>query len=276
MRPPYARYAWLAIVIVFIYAPILVVVGASVDPGTYVSTRAFLQFPPNGFSLRWYREIPPELWASLWFSIKIAVLSAVVSAIVGFLAALGLVRGRFPGKALVAAMFRAPLQIPFIVTGVAYLQTFYFVSGHTGFQMHGTLLGLFLGNLFVSIPYTIGAITVSLMRVNPSLEEAALGLGASRWRALRRVTIPLIMPGIYGGTLFAFLITFTEVTISVFLSGRDVVPFSVYVFTSITTDMEPTIPAISTLVFLGSLAMVYLMQRFLGMEVLLRSGGGKS
>jgi len=269
-------YCYLGLVILFIYAPILVVMGASVDPGHFVSTRAFLQFPPNGFSLRWYFSIAPELWASLWFSLKISALSAFTSAVIGLMAAFGLVRGSFPGKALVSALFRAPLQIPFIVTGVAFLQTYYLLSANTGLALQGTLTGLFLGNLFVSIPYAIGSISVSLARLNPRLEEAALTLGASPWRALWRVVLPLIMPGLYGGALFAFLITFTEVTISVFLSGANLLPFSVYVFTSVTTDMEPTIPAMSTIVFIGSLLLVYGVQRVLGMETLLRSGGTSS
>jgi putative spermidine/putrescine transport system permease protein len=268
-----SSYAWLTLGLLFIYAPIIVVVGASFDPGHYVNTRAFLQFPPNGLSLRWYLSIEPSLWSSLWFSLKLGALVAVAALAVGVPAALGLVRGRFPGKTVIAALFRAPLQIPFIVSGVAFLQTYYAVASATGLALQGSFTGLFLGHLFVATPYAIGSVGVSLQRLNPNLEEAALSLGASRWRVMRRVTLPLIMPGIFGGVLYAFLISFTDVTLSVFLAGEDTTPFPVRIFTSVTTDMEPTVPAVSSLVFFGSLAMVYAMQRLLGMETLLRSGG---
>jgi putative spermidine/putrescine transport system permease protein len=273
LLPGVLSYGWLALVVAFIYAPILVVIGASVDPGHMVQLRAFLQFPPHGFSLRWYFEIEPALWASLWLSLKLASMVAVAAMLVGVPAALGLVRGRFPGKAVVATVFRAPLQIPFIVISIAFLQSYFALSTATGIALQGTLTGLFLGHLFVATPYVIGSVGTSLLRISPRLEEAAQILGASRWRALWRVTLPLIVPGVCGGLLYAFLISFTDVTLSVFLAGNDTIPFPVRVFTSVTTDMEPTIPPISSLVFFGSIVLIYGMQRLLGMDALLRSGG---
>lgn len=268
--------AWVAFVVLFIYAPILVVIGASFDPGTMVQTRAILMFPPHGLSLRWYWAIQPEFWRSLWFSLELAVLVAIAAVLIGLPAAFGLVRGRFPGKVVVGALFRAPLQIPFIVTGVAFLQSFYALSSATGIALQGSLAGLFLGHVFVATPYTIGAVAASLQRFNPRLEEAALTLGASRARVLWRVTLPVIMPGIYGGMLYAFLVSFTDVTISVFLAGTTTRPFPVVLFNSITTDMEPTVPALSTIVFLGSIGLIWGLQRLMGLESLLRTGGNSS
>jgi putative spermidine/putrescine transport system permease protein len=280
LRPRVARrpgtllgYGWTALVVLFIYAPIIVVIGASFDPGYIVQTRAFLMFPPHGFSLRWYFAIQPSFWYSLWFSLELAAGVAAGALAIGIPAAFGLVRGRFPGRWLVDALFRAPLQIPFIVTGVAFLQTYYFLSASSDVVLQGTFAGLFLGHLFVAVPYTIGSVAASLQRFNPRVEEAALTLGASRLRVLWRVTLPILMPGIYGGMLYAFLISFTEVTISVFLAGTGTMPLPVAIFNSVTSDMEPTVPALSTLVFLGSLVLVYGMQRLMGLETLLRSGG---
>lgn len=269
-------YAWVGFVVLFIYAPIIVVIGASFDPGYTISTRAFLMFPPHGFSLRWYFAIQPAFWRSLWFSLELATLVAAAALLIGAPAAFGLVRGRFAGRTIIDALFRAPLQIPFIVTGVAFLQTFYFISATTGVALQGSLAGMFLGHLFVATPYTIGSIAASLQRFNPRLEEAALTLGCSPLRVLWRVTLPVVMPGIYGGMLYAFLVSFTEVTISVFLAGTDTKPFPVMIFNSVTTDMEPTVPALSTIVFIGSLGLIYGMQRLIGMETLLRSGGSSS
>ena len=266
-------YGWVGFVYLFIYAPIFVVVAASFDPGHMVMLRAYLQFPPSGFSLRWYFEIEPQTWASVWLSFRLAFLVAVSATILGVPAAFGLVRGNFRGKALVATVFRAPLQIPFIVISIAFLQSYFALSTAIGIVIQGSFLGLFLGHLFVAIPYVVGSVGASLQRMNPHLEEAALILGAPRWRVLWRVTLPLIVPGICGGLLYGFLISFTDVTISLFLAGADTVPFPVRVFESVTTDMEPTIPAISSLVFLASVFLIYGMQRLLGMDALLRSGG---
>jgi putative spermidine/putrescine transport system permease protein len=269
-------YGWLTLVMVFIYAPILVVIASSFDPGRMVQLRAVLRFPPQGFTLHWYAVIDAASWASLWLSLKLASLAAAAATVLGVPAALGLVRGRFPGKALVDSVFRAPLQIPFIVISIAFLQSYFALSAATGIVIQGTFLGLFLGHLFVALPYVVGSVGASLQRVSPRLEEAALILGAPRWRVLWRVTLPLIVPGICGGLLYAFLISFTDVTLSVFLAGNDTIPFPVRVFTSVITDMEPTIPAISSLVFLASIVLVYIMQRLLGMDTLLRSGGSSS
>ena len=269
----YLAYAWVGLVVLFIYAPILVVIGASFDPGHFVQTRAFLQFPPRGFSLRWYFEVEPALWASLWLTLKLAVMVAAAALLVGVPAALGLVRGRFPGRNLISSVFRMPLQIPFIVTGVAFLQSYYMIAKLTGFALQGSLLGLFFGHLFVATPYVIGAVGASLQRLSPRLDEAAFSLGASRWSTFIRVTLPMIMPGMFGGALYAFLVSFTDVTLSLFLSGAEATPFPVRIFSSVVSDMEPTVPAIASLVFVCSIAVLFAVQRLLGMDALLRSGG---
>jgi putative spermidine/putrescine transport system permease protein len=266
-------YAWLGGVMLFIYAPILVVVGASVDPGQAVGLSSFLQFPPRGFSLRWYFAISPELWGSLWFSIKLASLVAIASLTLGLPAALGLTRLAAPRFArLIDIIFRTPLQIPFIVTAVAFLQAYYALSDRFGIALQGTMTGLFLGHLFVATPYMIGSLVASLQRLDPRLEQAAMTLGAPHYRILLRVTLPLIASGLFGGLIYAFLMSFTDATIAIFLSGPAANPFPVWIVTSINQDLSPTVPAISTLVFFGSLTVVYLLQRLLGMDIIVKSG----
>jgi putative spermidine/putrescine transport system permease protein len=264
---------WLYLVIAFVYAPIIVVVGASVDPGQAVGLSSFLQFPPHGFSLHWYGAIRPELWAALWFSTWLAAVVAAAALVIAIPAALGLARGEGRWLALAETAFRAPLQIPFIVTAIAFLQTYYVVAARFGLGLPGSLPGLFLGHLFVATPYTIGSLTVVLRRMDRRLEEAAMSLGAPYGRVLLRVTLPLAMPGIYGGVIYAFLVSFTDVTISVFLAGPGRTPLPVWIFNSLSQDLDPSVPAISTLVFLGFTAAVYLLQRLLGMDAILRSSG---
>ncbi|MCE2482227.1 MAG: ABC transporter permease subunit, partial [Alphaproteobacteria bacterium] len=202
----------------------MVVVGASFDGGKPVAGRAFLQFPPSELSFQWYAAIQPRLFDALWVSVGVAVTAALVGTIVGVPAALGIVRGHLPGKTLIAALFRAPLQIPFIVIGIAFLQTYYLISDVTGLGLTGTFPGLALGHVFVATPYVIGSVGAILQSFDHGLEEAALSLGASRWRTFRRVTLPIIMPGIYAGALFAFMVSFGDVPISLFLADRNL-PF---------------------------------------------------
>lgn len=274
--PRWCMDSWLAGVVLVIYAPIVIVVGASVDPGAYVESRAFLTFPPRGFSLQWYENIHPRLWHSLWVSVSMATFSSAFGLLLGVPAALGLVRSNFRGRMLVGTLFRAPLQIPFIVIGVAFLQSYHLISDVLGINFVQTFSGLVLGHVFVATPYVIGAVGAQLQRFSPALEEAALSLGASRWRTFRRVTVPIIMPGLYAGGLYAYLISFADVTISLFLAGKDTTPFPVQVLYSLEQEIDPTVPAMSTLVLFGSLVLLLFVQRLVGLDVLLRGGGSNA
>lgn len=271
-----APLGWLVIVILFIYAPILILAGASVDPGKLTATKAFLQFPPKGFTLRWYFSITPTMWQSVWLSIQLGCAVSLAAVAIGLPAAWGLIKGGALGRNLLSTLFRAPLQIPFIVTGVALLQAFNAVADATGIRAQGSLLALFIAHLFVATPYVIGATGTALSQLSLRFEEAALSLGASRWRVFTRITLPLIIPGVFGGALFAFLVSFTDVTLALFLAPPDGTTFPVWVFGSLTNDVEASLPALSCLVFVFSIGAMMVLQRLLGLETVLRAGGSKS
>ena len=260
-------------VLVFLLAPVVVVVLASFDGGDPVAGRAFLNFPPTSLSLQWYFSIQPRLFHSLWISFLVACFAAGVGTVIGVPAALGLVRGNLPGKTLLGALFRAPLQIPFIVIGVAFLQTYYLLGDALGLRLTGSFLALAVGHLFVATPYVIGSVGSVLFRFNPNLEEAALSLGASRWRAFRRVTLPIIMPGIYAGALFAFMVSFGDVPISLFLASPKYATLPLEIFHSMEFDFDAAVLAISTLIVFASLVILWLIQKSVGLDVMLRSGG---
>ncbi|MGE0724041.1 MAG: ABC transporter permease [Alphaproteobacteria bacterium] len=264
-----ATIVFVALFYGFLFAPLVVVVGASFDGGAH----AFLNFPPRDLSLAWYAKIPARYWETLWTSIQLGLVAAAVSAVLGVMAGLAIVRGRFPGRAFAAALFRAPLQIPVIVTGFAFLQLFYLVSGATGIQLTGTFAGLALAHAFITMPYVVGTTVAILHRINPSLEEAAISLGATRWRAFWRVTLPAILPGVYAGALYAFIVSFGDVPVSMFLAGTRWTTFPVEMFYGMELNFDPAILAISTIILLGSFAAIWLIQRFLGLNVLLGTGG---
>ena len=262
-----------AAVYLFLLAPVIVVVVASFDGGSPVGGRAFLNFPPSDLSLQWYSAIQPRLYRALWISLSVATIATAAAILIGVPAAIGLVRSNVPGKAVMATLFRAPLQIPFIVIGVAFLQTYYMIGDAFGIRLVSTFPGLLLGHIFVTTPYVVGSVGAVLHRFDMSLEEAALSLGASRWRTFRRVTLPLIMPGVYAGALFAFMVSFGDVPMSLFLAGSSYTTLPVEIFHSMEFDFDAAILALSSMIVAGSVLLLWVIQKLVGLDVLVRSTG---
>jgi putative spermidine/putrescine transport system permease protein len=265
------KIAFMALVYLFLLAPLIVVVGASLNG----AEGSFIDFPPKDLSLKWYGRMDPSQLHALGVSLILAVSTALAAVALGVPAAIGLVRAEFRGKALVAAVLRSPLQIPAVVIGVSFLKMYYMVGSATGVYAVGTMAGLFFAHLFMVLPYIVGAVTAVLQRFNMRLEEAALSLGASRLSAFRRVTLPIIMPGIYTGSIYAFLVSFGDVPVSLFLAANGLATFPVEVFQAMQFDFDPSVLATSSMIVLGSVVMMVALQRLVGMDTLLRSSGGK-
>ena len=143
----------------------------------------------------------------------------------------------------------------------------------TGFYWHGTLAGLAIGHVFVATPFVVGTVTAILQRFDPRLEEAAIIHGASRLRAFFRVTLPVIMPGVYAGALYAFMVSFGDVPISIFLTAPGVVTYPVEIFYALENDFDPSLMAPATTVIMVRLGMLLLVQKVIGLDVLLKAGG---
>ena len=263
-----AAWVWMSAFYVFLLAPLVVVVGASFGEGK----RGFINFPPTTFTLQWYLNVDKSYYEALLASIVVAFGAVIVAVLLGIPAALGLVRSNFPGRNLVAALFRAPVQIPAVVAGVAFLQFYYIVGDWTGAYGAGTWPGLLIAHVFIATPYVIGSVTAVLQRFNPMLEEAALILGASRWSAFRRVTLPVILPGVYSGATYAFLVSFSDLPVALFLASETVKTFPVVLFQAMDYDFNPSLLAVSTLIIVFSFAAMLVFQRAIGLENLLRSG----
>jgi putative spermidine/putrescine transport system permease protein len=268
---PAARGAAAALIgglLVFLLAPLVVVAAASLGPGD----RPYVSFPPSGLSLHWYVTIPARYWQAVGISVAVAAGTALASVVIAVPAALGLVRANFLGKAVIALLLRAPLQIPYVVTGIAFLQVYYTLESAIGLQLRATYAGLVLGHLFLATPYAIGSIVAVLGRFNPRLEEAAASLGANPWRVFRRVTLPVILPGVYGGALYSFIISFGEVPVALFLGGPGRTTFPVEMFESMQFDFSPALLAVSTVVLSFSFAALILIQRSVGFGAVVRTG----
>jgi putative spermidine/putrescine transport system permease protein len=261
-------WVWVAGFFVFLLAPLVVI--AVVSFGETAGGRP--AFPPSSLTLRWYGGIQSDYVAALGASVLLATCVVIVCTLLGVPAALGLVRSNWRGKAAIAAMFRAPVQIPAVVTGVAFLQFYFIVGDAAGWYGAGTWTGLLIAHVFVGLPYVVGSVVAVVQRFNGHLEEAALVLGASPWSVLRRVTLPVIAPGIYSGATYAFLVSFSDLPVALFLSSENVRTFPVLLFQAMDYEFDPALLAVATIIIAASFIAMFLFQKWLGINALLRSG----
>lgn len=263
------HYLFCSLSYIFLLSPMIVVIGASFHGGEYYTA---IKFPPDDPSFQWYAKIPRAQIEALGLSFALAGAAALGACVIGIPAALGIVRGKLPGKTFISTVFRAPLQIPAIVTGIAFLQLFYLIGDSTGLYIQGTFWGLYLGHVFVATPYVVGTVTAILQRFDTRLEEAAFSLGASRWSTFRRVTLPVIKPGVYAGALYSFMVSFGDVPISIFLTAPGYVTYPIELFYALENDFDPSILASASMVIFFCLLALLSMQKLVGLDTLLRSG----
>ncbi|WP_145144670.1 ABC transporter permease [Roseomonas gilardii] len=250
-------FHWLFIA--FILAPLVVVVLVS------FTDKGFMAMPFDGASLRWYRAIAdnPQFLASFWVSLRLGLVSATLSALIAVPAALAIARGRFPGRDAIAAFLVSPLMIPHVVLGVALLRFF------SGLGLAGSFAGLVAAHLIVVTPYMVRLVTAGLAGLDPRVERAAESLGAGRATVFRRITLPLILPGVAGGWILAFITSFDELTVSLFLASPSSTPLPVRLFTYIDQMTDPLVAAVSAaLIGLTALVLVVL-DRFYPIDRLL-------
>lgn len=230
------------LVAVWLIAPTIVVVPMSFNE------KKSLAFPPSGFSWQWYQNFftNPEWSSSLMSSLKVAVVTAVFATVIGTLAAFGLDRM----KSRASGVLRALLITPMVVPGVVLAVGIYAV--YLDAQLVGTLTGFVLAHTMLAVPFVIIAVSASLDVFDKRLETAATSLGAGRLTAFRTVTLPLILPGILSGLLFAFVTSFDEIIVALFITSPYLKTLPVQIFASITRDADPTVAAVGTLLFLAT------------------------
>jgi putative spermidine/putrescine transport system permease protein len=250
-------------VMVFLLAPFVVVVGTSFD----TATKYHVTFPPRGFSLTGYETIPFKYALAGGISLMVAICVAIVSTLIGLCAALGLVRGNVIGREVFQSFFRLPVQIPFVVTGAVFLQFYYQLDAVTGVNLLNGFTGVILAHIFVAVPYSIGAIASVLSRFNPALEEAAESLGATGWATFWQVTFPFIRPGVVAGMFYAFIVSFGDIPVALFLVQGEQTTLPVEIFQDMQFDFRPSILAISALIAVLSLVAILGVQRLTGFNM---------
>jgi putative spermidine/putrescine transport system permease protein len=240
------RSAICVLVALMMLAPLAVVVILS------FSAAPFLTFPPPGLSLQWYEKFlgDPRWLATLWTSVQVMIGSAMLATTFGTMAAIGIVRGALPGAGLVGALLMAPLVVPIIITAAAIFGMF------RAWGLHGTLTGLILAHAVLTLPFVLSTVLASLRMLDPALESAALTLGATPLRAFWRVTFPLLLPAMVSSLLFALVISFDELIVSLFIATPLVRPITVQMWSDVRGAVDPTIAAIATSIFLFTLAVM--------------------
>jgi len=225
-----------ALTVFFLMAPTIVVV-----PMSFTASNA-LTFPPEGFSTRWYEKMLTDPQWSTGFvnSAQVAVLTAMLATTLGTLAALGTVRGRFPGRGAINALILSPLIVPVIIIAIGMFSVF------VSWRVAGSVVGLVLAHTSLAVPFVVVNVATSLRTMDRNLELAAQGLGAGPVRTFRRITLPLILPGVLAGGLFAFITSWDEVVVSIFLTSARFRTLPVEMWEQVRQVVDPTVAAVST------------------------------
>ncbi|NWH08619.1 MAG: ABC transporter permease [Alphaproteobacteria bacterium] len=242
------------LVLFFLVAPLLVIVPLSFSAEPYFTfTPAMLSLDPDGYSLRWYEAVlsNPAWLRALSNSLLIGIASTLLATSLGTLAALGLQRRDLPLRGLITGILISPLVVPIIIAA-AGMYFFYSQIGLTG-----SLLGLVLAHTALGTPFVVITVSATLSGFDWTLPRAAASLGADPVTAFFRVTLPLILPGVISGALFAFATSFDEVVMVLFLGGPEQRTIPRQIWTGIREEISPAILAVATiLVLLSGLLLV--------------------
>jgi putative spermidine/putrescine transport system permease protein len=251
--------AFVSMVYVFLLAPLAIVVLASFNAGAY------LTFPPQGLSLRWYGRFfnSQPFMDAFAVSLKLGLLATVIATLLGTSVALYLVRFSGRWRDLLRLLVMAPILLPEVLTGIALLFFFY----QTGIGTK-TFVGLLIGHVLICVPFVFLVVSSALYNFDASLEEAARGLGASKLTAFRRVTLPLIKPGVIAGAMLAFIVSFDLFAISLLLKSINSTTLPIQLFDYVRWDFDPTAAAVSTVSIAMTLSVVVIAERLVGLNSL--------
>lgn len=258
------KNSWLALLynfifVMFILAPLLIIVVVAFTDKGYIS------LPTDGLSLRWFYAIlnANEIITSFWLSLKLGLVSATIAIVLAIPAALAIARYKFRGRGAVMAFFMSPLMIPHVVLGVAFLRFFNVVG------ISGSFIWLAATHVIIIMPYALRLVLASATGLSQDAEQAAMSLGASRFTTLRRITIPLMVAGVVGGWLLAFIQSFDELTMTIFVATPGTTTLPVAMYNHITHTIDPLVTSVSAVLILGTLALMILLDRIIGLDTVL-------
>lgn len=246
--------AWAGLV--FLTLPLVIIIATS-----FTETQ-FLAFPPVGFTFKWYGEFlrDTSYLKSIWTSVAIAALATVLAISIGILAALVVSRSEIRGKRIISTVFIAPLILPTIVIGAALLQ----YANALGFAR--SFFALVIGHTVIVVPYVLRTVLASLQRFDRSLEEASHDLGGTSVSTFFLITLPIIKPGVVAGALFAFIISWINVELSIFNATAEVMPIPVKLFNYVQYAVDPMLAAVSATTIYVAIIAVIILDVFVGLD----------
>lgn len=249
----YAFRVLCGLIFFFLIAPILIMVPLSFNVEPYFTyTREMLTFNPDGFSLRWYQDLfSSESWMmSIKNSLIIGVASTLIATFLGTLAALGLSRSEMPFKGLIMGLLISPMIVPLIISAAGM---FFFYSS---VGLANTLPGVILAHAALGTPFVVITVTATLVGFDHSLTRASASLGAGAGRTFFKIQMPLILPGVVSGGLFAFITSFDEIVIVLFLAGVEQRTIPREMWSGIREQISPTILAVASILVAFSIVLL--------------------
>jgi len=245
------------LIFLFLIGPILVIIPLSFNAEPYFTfSREMLTFDPAGYSLRWYDEFfSSTTWLqAIKNSFLIGIASTVLATVLGTLAALGLSRPQMPFRGLIMSILISPMIVPLIISAAGM---FFFYSS---VNLSQTYLGVVLAHTALGIPFVVITVTATLSGFDQSLTRAAASLGASPGYTFFKVVLPLVTPGVVSGALFAFITSFDEVVVVIFLSGVEQRTLPLQMWAGIREQISPTILAVATILVAMSILLLTVLE----------------
>lgn len=242
--------------LIYLQLPLLAIISVS------FSDTAYIEFPPRGFTIKWYTQFlqDPSYVQAFQVSIKLAVLSTVIAVILAIPAALIIARKTFAGRTLVSTLFLSPLVLPNIVIGVAILQ----YANSLGFAR--TFSALLIGHIVIVMPYVLRTVLASLSGMDETIEEAAQDLGANSFETFFLITLPQIKPGIIAGAMFAFIISWINIEVTIFNSTGTLTTLPVKILYYVENIGDPTVAAVSAVTVYIAVIVVVVVDLTIGLE----------
>lgn len=248
MKAPKWLVAFTIMVAAFLVLPTLVIIPLS------FTEQSVLRWPPSGFSMRWYDEVLTETaWQdATWTSLRVASLTAVSSSLLGAGLGLAISRGRLRGRQFVTLTVLAPMIVPTVIMAIGT----YFVFVRWG--LTGTILGLVAAHTVLALPFVVVSVMNGLSRIDRTLERAGSSLGAGPLRVFTTITLPHLVPGLLTGAMFAFITSWDEAVIALFLCTPSVRTLPVLMFSQISSGVEPSVAAAASLLLAVTILMLVL------------------
>jgi putative spermidine/putrescine transport system permease protein len=246
----------LILMLVFLLGPFLVIIFAS------FGSEELMRFPPQGFSLKWYAKVLniKMFQTTFWISLKVGLAATATALLLGIPVAYAMVRFRFSGKSTIELLFSSPAIVPGLVIGFSLLRFFIYIGNIS------IIAGLYLGHTAILLPYTVRVVSASLRNFDPAVEEAAISLGSSRLFSFLTVILPNIRSGVVAAFILAFITSFNNVPVSLFLTGPGVATLPIQMLVYMEYYFDPTIAALSSILIVITVLIVQTAEKLLGIS----------